>query len=211
MVGKRLSRTARRELILDAAAEAFGGAGYAGTGMRDVAARAGVSAPVLYDHFPTKAELYAVLLDRQVNALIEDWAPPPRQLDTFELFRGTVDAIFSWIERNEAAWRMIFGEAPSEQVVAEAHRRGQERATRQLAGLFRQVPHLALSVDLDRDRADEVLAEAAKSALNAIATWWWRNRDIPRVHVVAITADLLWRGLRELTDSELTDSKGKPG
>jgi hypothetical protein len=79
---------------------------------------------------------------------------------------------------------------------------GHVRATAQLASLFQLAPRLDLSVELDRNRADEVLAEAAKSTPNAIATWWWSNRDIPRDHVVALTADLLWRVLRELTENE---------
>jgi hypothetical protein len=54
--------------------------------------------------------------------------------------------------------------------VAEVHVRGQQRATAQLTGLLARVPHLQLTAALDRDRADEALAEAAKSALNAMAT-----------------------------------------
>jgi AcrR family transcriptional regulator len=201
MSGKRLSKAERRERILAAAAEVLATTSYAAAGMRDVATRAGISTPVLYDHFASKADLYATLLERQVDALIDDWSMPPEQVSTYELFHGRVSAIYVWIERNELAWRMIFGETPGDEVVARAHRRGQARATAQLASLFRLVPRLDLSVDLDRARADEVLAEAAKSTLNAFATWWWTNRDVPRADIVALTADLLWRGLRELTEN----------
>lgn len=189
----------RRERILAAATEVFATTGYAVAGMREVATRAGVSTPVLYDHFASKAELYATLLEGQVDALINDWAMPPDPVDTYELFHSRVRAIYAWIEGNELAWRMIFGEVPADDVVAHAHRSGQARATAQLVGLFRLVPRLDLSVELDRERADELLAEAAKSALNAFATWWWSNRDIPRDQVVALTADLLWRGLGQLS------------
>ncbi|WP_246257954.1 TetR/AcrR family transcriptional regulator [Amycolatopsis anabasis] len=197
-----MTRAERRERILAAAAEVFAASGYAGAGMREVATRAGISTPVLYDHFASKADLYATLLERQVDALIDDWSMPETPVSTYELFHGRVRAIYAWIERNELAWRMIFGEPPGDEVVARAHHRGQARATAQLAGLFALVPRLDLSVEIERRRADEVLAEAAKSALNAIATWWWGNRDIPADHVVALTADLLWRGLRELTKGD---------
>jgi AcrR family transcriptional regulator len=201
MSGKRLSKAERRERILAAAAEVLATTSYAAAGMREVATRAGISTPVLYDHFAAKADLYATLLEQQVDALLDDWSMPPEQVSTYELFHSRVRAIYAWIERNELAWRMIFGEPPGDEVVARAHQRGQARATAQLATLFHLVPRLDLSVELDRDRADEVLAEAAKSTLNAIATWWWSNRDIPREHIVALTADLLWRGLRELTEN----------
>lgn len=194
-----MTKPQRREQILAVAAEVFATTGYANVGMREVATKAGISTPVLYDHFASKADLYAVLLGRQVDALIEDWSAPVEPVSTHDLFHGRISAIYAWIEHNELAWRMIFAEPPHDEVVARVHREGQARATRQLVGLFRTVRHLDLSVELDRDRADEVFAEAAKSALNAIATWWWSNRDVPRDHITALTADLLWRGMRDLT------------
>ena len=158
---------------------------------------------MLYDHFQSKAELYAGLLESEVDSLLAGWAELPPS-DTAEgLLRSRVAAIFAWMEANERGWRMIFAETPSDPGVAEVHRRGQARATGQLAGVFARVPGLALTADLPRDRANEALAEAAKSALNAIATWWWSNRDIPREQVVALTTDLLWRGLGNLIQEDV--------
>jgi AcrR family transcriptional regulator len=202
MSGKRLTRELRRERILAAAARVFAESGYDAAGMREVATAAGISTPVLYDHFPSKARLYAGLLESEVDSLLAGWAGLPPS-DTVEgLLRSRVAAIFAWIEANERGWRMIFAETPADPAVAEVHRRGQARATAQLTGLFAQVPRLDLTAELPRERADEVLAEAAKSALNAIATWWWSNRDIPRDQVVALTTDLLWRGLGALIQED---------
>jgi AcrR family transcriptional regulator len=202
MSGKRLSKDERRERILAAAARVFAASGYDGAGMREVATAAGITTPVLYDHFPSKAKLYAGLLESEVDSLLAGWAELPPS-DTAEgLLRARVAAIFAWMETNERGWRMIFAEPPSDEGVAEVHRRGQARATGQLTEVFAQVPSLALTADLPRDRANEVLAEAAKSALNAIATWWWSNRDIPREQVIALTTDLLWRGLGNLIQED---------
>lgn len=202
MSGKRLSREERRERILAAAARVFAASGYDAAGMREVATAAGISTPVLYDHFPSKAALYAGLLESEVDSLLAGWAVLPPS-DTAEgLLRARVAAIFAWMETNERGWRMIFAETPSDEAVAEVHRRGQARATGQLTEVFARVPGLALTADLPRDRANEALAEAAKSALNAIATWWWDNRDIPREQVVALTTDLLWRGLGNLIQED---------
>ncbi len=202
MSGKRLSREERRERILAAAARVFAASGYDAAGMREVATAAGISTPVLYDHFPSKAALYAGLLESEVDSLLAGWAELPPS-DTAEgLLRARVAAIFAWMETNERGWRMIFAETPSDESVAEVHRRGQARSTAQLTEVFAQIPGLALTADLPRDRANEALAEAAKSALNAIATWWWDNRDIPREQVVALTTDLLWRGLGNLIQED---------
>ncbi|WP_236005072.1 TetR/AcrR family transcriptional regulator [Amycolatopsis pittospori] len=203
MSGKRLSRDERRERILAAAAGVFAASGYDGAGMREVATAAGISTPVLYDHFPSKARLYAGLLESEVDSLLAGWDALPPSDTAEELLRARVAAIFAWMETNERGWRMIFAETPSDPDVAEVHRRGQARATGQLTGVFAQVPGLKLTADLPRERANEALAEAAKSALNAIATWWWSNRDIPREQVVALTTDLLWRGLGNLIQEDL--------
>ncbi|WP_438860621.1 TetR family transcriptional regulator [Amycolatopsis solani] len=201
MSGKRLTREARRARILAAAGDVFASAGYDAAGMREVAAAAGISTPVLYDHFPAKAELYAALLESEVDGLLAGWGALPPSDDPEVLLRGRVSAIFAWIESHERGWRMIFAETPSDPAVASVHRQGQARATANLAGLFHGVP-LDLTARIPRPLADEVLAEACKSALNAIATWWWRHREVPREEVVALTADLLWRGLAALTEGE---------
>ncbi|SFB02597.1 transcriptional regulator, TetR family [Amycolatopsis marina] len=200
MSGRRLTRGERRERILAAATEVFAEAGYEGATLREVARRAQITTPVLYDHFTAKADLYSTLLDREIAALIEGWSAPDEAMAPFDLLYSRVMAIYAWIEANELGWRMIFGESPRTPELAEVHARGQQRATAQLAGLLARVPDLRLTANLQRERADEVLAEAAKSALNAIATWWWRNRDVPREEVVALTVDLLWRGLGQITD-----------
>ena len=56
--------------ILDAAEEAFATQGFDGTAMRDVAARVGIRAPSLYNHFPSKEALYSAVLERGVGPVL---------------------------------------------------------------------------------------------------------------------------------------------
>src|SRR6186997_2318647 len=67
----RLPRSARRRQLLGAAQEVFVAQGYHAAAMDDIADRAGVSKPVLYQHFPGKLELYLALLDTHCEALID--------------------------------------------------------------------------------------------------------------------------------------------
>ena len=69
--GTRLPRLARRRQLLDAAREVFVARGYHAAAMDEIADRAGVSKPVLYQHFPGKQDLYLALLDESVEQLIE--------------------------------------------------------------------------------------------------------------------------------------------
>src|SRR5919199_3171500 len=66
----RLSRDARRAQLLVAARDVFAAHGYHAAAMDDIAERAGVSKPVLYQHFPGKLELYLALLDTHCDAII---------------------------------------------------------------------------------------------------------------------------------------------
>src|SRR2546422_9590319 len=67
----RLPRSARRKQLLAAAQDVFVAQGYHAAAMDDIAERAGVSKPVLYQHFPGKLELYLALLDTHSDALVE--------------------------------------------------------------------------------------------------------------------------------------------
>ncbi len=202
---KRLRPADRRAVILAAALEVFASAGYDRASMRAVAAAAGVTTPVLYDHFASKAELFAALVESQADELISQWERVGHGVDgsAEDLFRGTIEAIFAWVETNEAGWRMIFLDSPTDPAVAQVHRERQERATQVLAEQFARVDGLRLSVDLPRDRANAFLAEAAKWTVNAIAAWWWSNRDLSRTQIVQLTADLLWRGLADIATEGL--------
>lgn len=204
---RRLRPEDRRALILTAGAAVFADAGYDRATMRAVASAAGITTPVLYDHFASKAELYAALVAYEADDLITRWERTGEEVagaggSTEDVLRRTIDEIYRWIEANPAGWRMIFLDSPSDPAVAEAHRQRQERATEVLAAQFGRAPALRLSVALERERANRFLADAAKWTVNAIAAWWWTNRDLSREQLVALTADLLWRGLAEVTADE---------
>ncbi len=64
----RLPRDERRALLLNAALEVFTVSGYHAAAMDEIADRAGVSKPVLYQHFPSKLDLYLALLDVHIDS-----------------------------------------------------------------------------------------------------------------------------------------------
>src|ERR1700752_1375605 len=68
----RLPRHERRRQLLDAALEVFVSQGYHAAAMDDIAERAGVSKPVLYQHFPGKLDLYLALLDQSCDTIVEN-------------------------------------------------------------------------------------------------------------------------------------------
>src|SRR5579875_2848546 len=96
--GARLPRSARRKQLLAAAQEVFVANGYHAAAMDDIAERAGVSKPVLYQHFPGKLELYLALLDTQAAALGDAFvAAQAGTTDNEQRIHGVLSAYFEFV------------------------------------------------------------------------------------------------------------------
>src|SRR5438105_5889819 len=101
----RLPRSQRRRQLLGAAQEVFVESGYHAAAMDDIAERAGVSKPVLYQHFPGKLELYLALLDKHsegLERLVREALESTH--DNKERVYATISAYFDFVSRDGAAF-----------------------------------------------------------------------------------------------------------
>lgn len=107
--GGRLPRSARRAQLLEAAQAVFADSGYHAASMDEIAVRASVSKPVLYQHFPGKLDLYLALIDRhteEVPRLVrEALAATP---DNATRVAAAMSAFFEFVERDDGAFRLVF-------------------------------------------------------------------------------------------------------
>lgn len=137
-MSSRLSANARREQLLEVALTAFASSGYHETSMNDVADAAGVTKPVLYQHFESKRELYQALLDdvgeRLVTAITKATTGVDSGREQTELgFR----AYFRWVADHPKAFVLLFGGASRQDVeFAEAVRRFTAEAANAIAPLI---------------------------------------------------------------------------
>ena len=193
--GGRLSRSARRQQLLAAAQEVFVANGYHAAAMDDIAERAGVSKPVLYQHFPGKLELYLALVDEQADALTTAISESlARTDDNRERVHGVLSAYFEFVDGTArsapGAFRLIFetdlGKDPAVR----------DRVERTTAEITRAVAEtVAGDTGLDRARA-ELLAIALTGGAQVAARWWLDNdRPVPRADAVRLLETLLWRGI----------------
>ena len=107
--GTRLPRLARRMQLLGAAQEVFVGSGYHAAAMDEIAERAGVSKPVLYQHFPGKLDLYLALLDQhsgELVALVREALASTS--DNKQRVAATIAAYFEFVARDGAPFRLVF-------------------------------------------------------------------------------------------------------
>ncbi|MDN5859590.1 MAG: TetR/AcrR family transcriptional regulator [Pseudonocardia sp.] len=98
---RRLRRAERREQILDAATRAFARSGFAGTGLDDVAAEAGITRVLLYRHFDSKADLYRAVLDRACERL-------QRSVGSDEFDDRAIPALLNAAAADPDAFRLLF-------------------------------------------------------------------------------------------------------
>ena len=116
-----------------------------------------------------------------------------------ELLRENVRAFFRFVEEHPAAWRILFLDPAPDPEIAEAQRLIQEQATKRLARVIvARVHGLRVSTRIRRREADELIAQAGKSALNGLAVWWWERPELKAEQLSAIAMDLLWTGLGNL-------------
>lgn len=195
---RRMSPADRRRVVLDAACHVFAKRGHDAATVREIAAAAGVTVPVLYRHFASKGEVHVALLAEGGDELIAHVLAAPRQGTPEEFLRSTCDAFFGWVEAHPDQWRLIFRDPAADGEVAAAQAALFARARDAIASLFALTPRWALSAGVDPDRGREMLAEVTVSGLNGLARWWWDNQDVPREDVVATAMDLLWSGISSL-------------
>jgi AcrR family transcriptional regulator len=191
--GGRMPRSARRKQLLAAAQEVFVANGYHAAAMDDIAERAGVSKPVLYQHFPGKLELYLALLDTQADKLgqaVHDALDATT--DNRERIHGVLSAYFRFVDRGEedGAFRLIFetdlGNEPAvrERVEAVAQKTMQAVAD-------------TVAADTGLGRAEaELLSTALTGAAQVAARWWLDSgRSLSQADAVRLLEALLWRGI----------------
>ena len=107
--GSRLPRGERREQLLEAASELFVDRGYHAAGMDEIADRAGVSKPVLYQHFTSKLDLYLAVLQQHVEILVSSVRQAlDTSTDNRQRLHDAVQAFFDFIEDDSQGFRLIF-------------------------------------------------------------------------------------------------------
>ena len=194
----RLPRHERRRQLLDAAREVFVSQGYHAAAMDEIAERAGVSKPVLYQHFPGKLELYLALLDESVDALVE--TVRGALLSTAEnrqRVTATFSAYFEYVAGEGQAFRLVFESDLGNEAAVRARL---ERGQRECAELVS--PVVSQDAGLDEDEA-HLLSVGLVGLAQVTARYWLSTQDrIPREAAEQLVARLAWRGISGWPRSE---------
>src|SRR6266487_7192349 len=108
----RMTGKERREQLLDVGRSLFAERGFGATSIEEIASRAGVSKPVVYEHFGGKEGLYAVVVDREVRALLDRITTALTAGHPRELLEQAALALLDYIESETDGFRVLVRESP---------------------------------------------------------------------------------------------------
>ncbi|HEV8024028.1 MAG TPA: TetR/AcrR family transcriptional regulator [Candidatus Nanopelagicales bacterium] len=191
--GTRMPREQRREQVMGAARAVFVERGYHAAGMDEIADAAGVSKPVLYQHFPSKLELYLALLDGGITDLLSAADQALRSTtDNKERVRATMRAYFSFVADHGSAYRLVFeSDVLNESAVRERVERAHEAIATKIADV--------ISTDTGLRPEQAMLLGSGLQGLAQVAATRWLHAEEPRMPIdeaADLVSALAWRGIR---------------
>jgi AcrR family transcriptional regulator len=189
--GNRLPKPARRKQLLAAAQEVFVAQGYHAAAMDEIAERAGVSKPVLYQHFPGKLELYLALLDESVAALTATVRTALESTtDNKQRVTATFTAFFDFVGSTGQAFRLVFESDLRNEPGVRARL---DESSRVCAEMISEI----ISEDAGiGDEEARLLGMGLVGMAQVSATYWLgTDREIPKDAAEQLMARLAWRGI----------------
>ena len=190
----RLTASARRTQLIEIARGVFAKRGYEATSMEEVAAKAKVSKPVVYEHFGGKEGLYAVVVDREIEGLLNAVQGALTSKGTSrEIIERAALALLDYVETSTDGFRILVRDSPAGQ------------ATGSFASLMSdiasQVEHI-LAAEFKSHKLDPKAAPMyAQMLVGMIALtgqWWLDSRKFKKHEVAAHVVNLAWNGLTGL-------------
>jgi AcrR family transcriptional regulator len=191
---RRMTRAAREQQLLDLAEELFLTNGYERTTIEEIARTAGVTRPVVYEHYGSKEGIYLACVRRARNQFNTDVMRAVAGTDDpFEQLGRGADAYYRVLERDPRRWQLLF--APGGLVSAalsEDLARERFRTVNLLADLIE--PHLPQH---DQQQVD-AFAHATTGSAEQLGRWWLAHPDISREQVTRYLVDNVWASFEAL-------------
>jgi AcrR family transcriptional regulator len=190
-VGARLPKPARRRQLLGAAQEVFVAQGYHAAAMDEIAERAGVSKPVLYQHFPGKLELYLALLDESAEALTATVrAALESTTDNKQRINATFTAFFDFVGSTGQAFRLVF----------ESDLRNETAVRARLDATMQDCAEMVSEIIREDagvgDSEAHLLGMGLVGMAHVSAIYWLSSgREMPKDAAEQLLARLAWRGI----------------
>ena len=192
-VRTRMTGKERREQLLDIGRVLFAERGFDATSVEEIASKAGVSKPVVYEHFGGKEGLYAVVVDREVRRLLEMVTGALTAGHPRELLEQAALALLDYIDSNADGFRILVRDSPVASSTG--------TFASMISDIASQVEHL-LSREFEQRGFDATYAPMYSQMLVGMVAltgqWWLDVRSPAKEEVAAQLVNLSWNGLSGL-------------
>ncbi|WP_411140023.1 TetR family transcriptional regulator [Streptomyces sp. x-80] len=186
----RMTGAERREQLLDIGRTLFAERGFEGTSVEEIAAKAGVSKPVVYEHFGGKEGLYAVVVDREMRQLLDMVTGALTAGHPRELLEQAAFALLDYIETYTDGFRILVRDSPVAQSTG--------TFASLISDIATQVEDI-LGLEFKARGFDPKLAPLYAQALVGMVAltgqWWLNVRKPKKAEVAAHLVNLAWHGL----------------
>lgn len=200
----RMTGTERREQLIEVARGIFADRGFDGTAIEEVAHQAGVSKPVVYEHFGGKEGLYAVVIDREVNKLLTAMRGAlTADGGSRELVENATVALLDYIESSPDGFRILVRDIPIRGAGATYQSMIGDIATRVEGILADRFKEHGLN-----SRTAPMYAQMLVGMVVMVGQWWLGARKPAKEIVAAHLVNLAWHGLEGLEVSP--QLRGRP-
>jgi len=189
----RMTGQERREQLLDVGRRLFAERGFEGTSVEEIAAKANVSKPVVYEHFGGKEGLYAVVVDRETQLLLDRMTNSLTSGHPRELLEQAAMALLEYIESSSDGFRILVRDSPVAQSTG--------TFASLLSDVASQVEHILVEQFAARGFSPKLAPMYAQMLVGMVALtgqWWLDVRKPKRAEVAAHLVNLAWNGLSGL-------------
>jgi AcrR family transcriptional regulator len=190
----RLSAGERRQRLIDASIELFADYGYEATSVDDIAKRAGITKPVVYDHFSSKEAIFIAALELIRNGLLARGAKViANETEPSSRLLAGIHVFFDFIEETPKSARLLIMGSKGAPSIIEACKRVQAHATSGIARLMKP-SRPGWRSSKKNERTLLLTAEFVKKGMHGLGEWWMDHPDVPRKEVEDVLAAVLRNG-----------------
>lgn len=189
----RMSGSERREQLVQVGRKLFATKGFEAVSVEEIAAKAGVSKPVVYEHFGGKEGLYAVIVDREVTALMDIIAGSMQGEDPRAILENAALAMLTYIESSTDGFRILVRDSPPGMA------KGSFAST--IQDIADKVEGLLASQFGGRGYPKKLAPMYAQMLVGMVSLtgqWWVDVRKPRKEEVAAHLVNLAWNGLSKL-------------
>jgi AcrR family transcriptional regulator len=186
----RLTGVERRNQLVQVGRAVFAEKGYEGTSVEEIAERAKISKPIVYEHFGGKEGLYAVIVDREMEYVIEQISDAIGNGTPRDRIEGAALAFMRYVQERPDGFAVLKRDSPSNSGLANLLAEVAERVGNVLRSEFKKAGY--------DPRAAPLYAQALIGMVTFVGQWWEENSKMSPEEAASHISALAWMGLRHL-------------